>query len=82
MALQNIHTALVATGKLAFSVIKGEGELTKDQQLGLPRYFRYFRADELRATVGKAGFEITDMRETTYKDKTWIYVTAEKKEKQ
>jgi len=80
-ALQNIHAALVKDGKFAFSVIERDGELTEDQPLGLPRYFRYFQADELRAKLERANFLVTDIRETIYKDKNWLYVMAEKKEK-
>lgn len=77
-ALRNIHAALVDGGKLAFSVIQGDGELTKDQQLGMPRYFRYYQPDGLKLLLQQAGLAISDLRTADFKDKTWLYVTAEK----
>ncbi|MBP6038113.1 MAG: hypothetical protein KA604_02130 [Candidatus Saccharimonas sp.] len=41
-ALRNIHQALQAGGILAFTLIQGEGELTKDERLSLPRYFKFY----------------------------------------
>lgn len=77
-ALRNIHQALQAGGILAFTLIQGEGELTKDERLGLPRYFKFYTQDELQALLNETGFRVTDLRTTEYGDKTWLYITAKK----
>lgn len=78
LALNNIHQALHTGGILAFTVIEGEGELTKDERLGLPRYFKYYTQEELQSLLNEARFGVSDLRATEHGNKTWLYITANK----
>ncbi|MFZ1258340.1 MAG: class I SAM-dependent methyltransferase [Candidatus Saccharimonas sp.] len=80
-ALKNIHQALAPGGKLAFTLIQGEGELTKDVKYDLPRYFKYYQIDEAERLLAQVGFKMIDSRSTTFKEKTWLYITVRKAER-
>lgn len=72
--LAKLHDALTADGRLGFSVKEGVGEEWSDAKMGAPRFFHYWRTDELRDFLIGAGYEIVDFRQSD--DGKWLHVTC------
>jgi SAM-dependent methyltransferase len=76
--LVKLRAALAPGGVLAFSLKQGEGEEWSSAKLDAPRFFRYWRAQDLPARLAAAGFarwEIVEAR-TSRAHADWLFVTA------
>lgn len=71
-ALKKIHAALGPDGRVAVSLREGEGEEWSGKTLSAPRYFRYWRAADLRALLEKTGFDQVKI----IPDNGWLMVVA------
>ncbi|MEX3008514.1 class I SAM-dependent methyltransferase [Hoeflea sp. TYP-13] len=61
-ALENTHKHLKCGGYFALAVKHGKGEEYSEEKMESPRYFRYWRADELEDRLMGHGFEVEEMR--------------------
>ncbi len=61
--LEKIHANLFANGILAFSVKIGEGEEWTNEKVGNPRYFCYWKRDDIQSLLESTGFEVDTMTE-------------------
>lgn len=83
-ALEGFHKILKPNGKLYVAVKEGEGVEYKEDKIsgGHKRMFTYFREDELKRFLEKAGFKVTFTRIYSdplgRKDVKWLVVLAEK----
>lgn len=78
--LNKAHKSLRPEGILAFSVKEGEGEEWSDQKLDAPRYFCYWKEEDLRSLIQEAGFEIIELGHTTTRHAEWLHVIAKIKQ--
>lgn len=76
--LAKARTALNPSGRLAFSLKGGDGEGWSSAKLGAPRYFCYWRAEQIAALLDAAGFARWSIVEaqTNRAHADWIYVVA------
>jgi SAM-dependent methyltransferase len=72
--LAKLRIALSSDGILGFSVKNGTGEEWSDAKMGAPRFFHYWREDDLRRILDDNGYTIVDLRHSD--DGKWIHVTA------
>lgn len=72
------HRALRPGGRLAFTLKAGDGEEWSSDKLGAPRFFRYWRAPQVRAVLAAAGFAGPDVREVRAGagDREWLHAVA------
>lgn len=77
---RKIHTALQQAGIFALRMKQGDGPVWSDEKLGEPRYFYYWRPDELKTLLENAGFEWLSMTEsyTSHNDANWMHIIARK----
>lgn len=77
--LSKVYNALSSNGRLAFSLMKGEGSQWTDNKIGASRYFNYWQQDELTELLHKTGFKTVDIKLTTNsKGVEWLMVVAAK----
>lgn len=76
--LEKARAALTPGGRLAFSLKSGEGEGWSSAKLGAPRYFCYWRAEQLAPLLREAGFADWSIVEARMNraHADWIYVVA------
>ncbi|MCW2314858.1 SAM-dependent methyltransferase [Rhodoblastus acidophilus] len=76
--LEKARAALKPAGRLAFSLKAGDGEGWSSAKLGAPRYFCYWRAENLPALLRAAGFAGWSIVEahTNRAHADWIFVVA------
>ena len=67
--------AAVAT-VLALTVKEGDGELWTSAKLGIPRWFSFWREGPLRASLGRAGWQVVELRHWVGRSDDWMYVVA------
>lgn len=77
-----VYSALNPGGIFAFSVKMGDGEKWTEEKLGAPRYFYYWKLEELRALAKRSGFKwvAATSGETSLKNASWLYITLRKKQ--
>jgi len=70
-----VRNALNLDGIFAFSVKMGDGEKWTEEKLGAPRYFYYWKLEELQYLAKQAGFEWVSMTsgKTSLKNASWLY---------
>lgn len=79
--LQKIHTALKNSGRLAFTVKRGDGDFIEDKKLGSVRYFKLWQQDELVNLLNACGFSVSynELAEDNRGNKpAWILIIAKK----
>lgn len=74
--LDRLHTAVVPGGLLALSVKEGDGFGWSSHQLGLPRYFTYWRAEPLVAALGQHGWTVQSLEHRQGARDPWLLVAA------
>lgn len=89
-ALRKIFASLKPGGRYIFNVLNSAGnrdlseewvDFPGDYAIGAPRYFKYWREDELSTLLQAVGFHIRAMFPDGGDDNNrWFYVTAEKLE--
>jgi SAM-dependent methyltransferase len=76
--LAKARAALNAGGRLAFSLKGGDGEGWSSAKIGAPRYFCYWRAEQLAPLLRAAGFAHWSIEQARMNraHADWIYVVA------
>ena len=81
--LSKIYNALKPNGVIVFSLKEGAGEEITERKLGVPRYFRYWEANEITSVLLEANFtnvEIDTLDDYRGKDRPgWLLISAQKK---
>ncbi len=75
LALDKIYNSLKQGGKLAFTLIEGQGESWSEGKLGAPRYFNAWQADVVVKKLEDFGFTDLDITEGDFK---WLHIVAKK----
>lgn len=73
-AVGHVKNALTIGGSFAFSLKQGEGEEWSESKIGLPRYFNYWKKDQLSKVMEGLGMKITDLR--VLEEGKWLHVVA------
>lgn len=74
--LRKIFVALRPGGKFAFTFLQGVGERTADMRIGAPRYFKYWKEDEILDALQRTGFmDFSVSRDVL---KKWLRIIAVK----
>lgn len=76
--LQKAHRSLKPTGILAFSVKRGNGQSWSEAKLNAPRYFYYWKRDDLESVVKVAGFKVVELADRNGTSDKWLQVIARK----
>jgi SAM-dependent methyltransferase len=73
-ALVSLRECLIPAGVLYLALKGGDGERWDETRYGpdAPRYFSYYRDDELNALLHTAGFEIVVAEARVYPRETWL----------
>lgn len=74
-AIVHVKQVLTEGGKLAFSVKHGDGDAWSDDKMGSPRYFRYWRREELETVLSGLGMSIIDLK--ILNNDKWLHVVCE-----
>ena len=74
-ALKNIYTMLKTGGVFELTLKEGEGEEIETEKLDSPRYFKYWKKEEVEKLLTETGFAIVDFR---YIDKKWLHFIVKK----
>lgn len=79
-AVRKIFNALKTDGKFALTLKEGEGEAWQTNKEMAPRFFNYWRENEIVALLKSAGFTAVDSwtDETDTPTATWIMLIAHK----
>jgi SAM-dependent methyltransferase len=77
--LKKMLRSLSDGGRLAFSLKAGEGESWSDAKIGAPRFFCYWRKDELEPFLTDAGFSSwsIEMASTDRSHAEWMFIIAQ-----
>jgi hypothetical protein len=82
MVLSKVYDALKPNGIIAFSLKIGTGEEITNRKLNVPRYFRYWEADEIRKVLTDAKYtdiEVDTSDDYRGKDRPdWLLINARK----
>lgn len=78
-ALENIKRHMSKEGLFAFAVKEGEGEEFTSAKMGQPRYFLYWKTEDLQKELVDHGFNILKIINTP--DKKWIHCIVNLSEK-
>jgi SAM-dependent methyltransferase len=77
--LTKVYASLKDNGRFAFTLKQGDGEKWTDDKLGAPRYFCFWRANQIRQLVKDTGF--TDVKvngDIASSNATWLQIVATK----
>jgi SAM-dependent methyltransferase len=77
--LRRLRGGLKPGGRLAFSLKDGEGEGWSEEKIGAPRYFCYWRHEQLPPLLKESGFprwRVEPARITHARHPHWLFVTA------
>jgi len=77
--LRDMRAGLKPGGRLAFSLKDGSGEGVSDEKIGAPRYFCYWRAEQLPPLLQAAGFatwRIDSARINHAQHSRWLFIVA------
>lgn len=72
------HKAVSPGGAFAFTLKEGEGEEWSNEKLDRPRFFRYWKEDELRESLANAGFEDVEITVKQTGPVSWLHAIAHK----
>lgn len=77
---KKIHEALNSNGIFALRMKKGDGPVWSKEKLGEPRYFYYWKPENLKSMLADAGFEWLAVTESCIgrNNVDWIHVIAQK----
>ena len=78
VALASCLAATRRGGVLACTLKEGEGEAWSDAKLGLPRWFVYWREEQLRAVLGRAGWRVLSLHHVQGRVEPWLNVLCER----
>lgn len=88
LTLRKVYEALRPGGRYFFNVLNSAGhdnlpeawvDFPGDYEMGVDRYFKYWREDEISTLIENTGFQIRKMFEDGGEDnKRWFYIVAEK----
>lgn len=77
-ALRKVRSALTDNGLFAFTLKEGDGEEWSEAKLGTPRYFHYWRSDDIEAVIREAGYsDMTILKGATH-NAEWLQILARK----
>lgn len=81
LVARKIYKALNSDGIFALRMKQGDGAIWTEEKLGEPRYFYYWKADELKSMLTVCGFEWLSMTEsfTGHNKASWMHIIARKK---
>lgn len=71
-----LRDALKGGGRLAFTVIEGDGEEWSDAKLGERRYFSYWSEPDLRSTLEVTGYRIDTLVSESVRHRQWLNCIA------
>jgi SAM-dependent methyltransferase len=75
ISLNKIYDSLKQGGRLAFTLIEGQGESWSSGTLGAPRYFNAWPIDVIKEKLEDLGFTDVDITKGDFK---WLHVIATK----
>lgn len=77
---EKIHSALNDKGIFALRLKQGDGPVWTEEKLGEPRYFYYWKTQDLKNMLASAGFEWLEMTEsyTGHNNANWMHIIARK----
>ena len=77
---QKVQAALADKGIFALRMKQGDGPVWSEEKLGEPRYFYYWKLDDLKAMLVDCGFEWIDMTEsyTSHNNANWLHIILRK----
>jgi len=77
---RKIHQALSKDGIFALRMKQGDGAVWTEEKLGEPRYFYYWKAEELKGMLTNCGFEWLSMTEsfTGHNNASWMHIILRK----
>ena len=80
LVLRKLCGSLARSGRLAFSLKRGEGEAWSTEKLGTPRYFCYWEMEALEPVLDAAGFAswTVDNARSSRTDVPWLRIIATK----
>lgn len=76
-----IYGALKENGIFALRMKQGNGPVWTEEKLGEPRYFYYWKTNELKDMLTECGFEWLSMSEsfTAHNNASWMHIIVRKK---
>lgn len=82
LVARKIYKALNSGGVFALRMKQGDGAVWTEEKLGEPRYFYYWKADELKNMLTACGFEWLSMTEsfTGHNNASWMHIIVRKKQ--
>lgn len=81
-AVAEIARVLAPNGVFGLGLIEGEDELyRKSSEMYLPRWFSYYKKEEIEALLKAHGFEMVFFEQFKPKSKNYLHFIAEKREK-
>lgn len=75
-ALVAIRSAVVVGGVLAFTLKEGDGERWTESRLGVPRWFAFWRRDDLAQVLERAGWVVESIEHRDGPNDAWLHVLA------
>lgn len=74
--LTRLREATRPGGLLALTLKEGDGEAWSTAKLGRPRWFVYWREDDLRTVLARAGWAVVDLQHVEGRHEPWLYALA------
>lgn len=78
LALARCLDAVRGGGLLALTLKHGDGESWSVAKLGAPRWFVYWRSDDLRDLVSDVGWRRVELRKVQGRTEPWLHVLCER----
>lgn len=79
-ALARLLLAARPGGRLGLSVKEGDGESHDNRRIGLPRYFRYWRAEPLSDILSAFGWQVDELELVAGRRESWLQLLAHRPE--
>lgn len=81
LVARKVHEALNSGGIFALRMKQGGGAVWTEEKLDKPRYFYYWKADELKSMLTACGFELLSMTEsfTGHNKASWMHIIVRKR---
>lgn len=71
-----MRSAVVHGGVLAFTLKEGDGERWTESRLGVPRWFVFWRRDDLARVLERAGWVVESIEQRDGPNDAWLHVFA------
>jgi chemotaxis methyl-accepting protein methylase len=78
-SFKKIHDALKESGIFSFRIKEGMGSGWADHKVNSPRYFKYWKPDQIKKLLNDANFRLLDLiPQTTDDNKLWLQFITRK----